>query len=52
LGCKALDACVKCGACLVAETLEAARSLAYKAADKISFAGVQRRNDIGATPTH
>jgi phosphoribosylamine--glycine ligase len=35
-----------------AETLEAARSLAYKAADKISFAGVQRRNDIGATPTH
>jgi phosphoribosylamine--glycine ligase len=35
-----------------AETLEAARSLAYRAADKISFAGVQRRNDIGATPTH
>jgi len=35
-----------------AETLEAARSLAYKAADKISFAGVQRRNDIGTTPTH
>jgi phosphoribosylamine--glycine ligase len=34
-----------------AETLEAARILAYKAADKISFAGVQRRNDIGATPT-
>lgn len=35
-----------------ASTLEAARSLAYRAADKISFVGVQRRNDIGATPTH
>jgi len=40
------------GVTATAETLEAARSLAYKAADKISFAGVQRRNDIGATPTH
>jgi phosphoribosylamine--glycine ligase len=35
-----------------AATLESARSLAYQAADKISFEGVQRRNDIGATPTH
>jgi phosphoribosylamine--glycine ligase len=35
-----------------ADTLEAARSLAYQAADRISFEGVQRRNDIGATPTH
>ncbi len=31
-------------------TLEAARSLAYQAADKISFDGVHRRNDIGARP--
>lgn len=31
-------------------TLEAARSLAYQAADKISFDGVHRRNDIGAHP--
>lgn len=35
-----------------ADTLEAARSLAYEAADRISFEGIQRRNDIGATPTH
>lgn len=35
-----------------APTLESARSLAYKAADKISFAGIQRRNDIGSTPAH
>jgi phosphoribosylamine--glycine ligase len=35
-----------------ADSLEAARSLAYQAADRISFEGVQRRNDIGATPTH
>jgi phosphoribosylamine--glycine ligase len=35
-----------------ADTLEAARGLAYQAADRISFEGVQRRNDIGATPTH
>ena len=35
-----------------AETLEAACSLAYQSADKISFEGVQRRNDIGATPNH
>jgi phosphoribosylamine--glycine ligase len=34
-----------------ASTLEAARSLAYQAADRISFDGMQRRNDIGATPT-
>ncbi|MEI8294195.1 MAG: phosphoribosylamine--glycine ligase [bacterium] len=34
-----------------APTLEAARSLAYQASDRISFEGVQRRNDIGATPT-
>ena len=34
-----------------AATLESARSLAYQAADKISFEGVERRNDIGATPT-
>lgn len=34
-----------------ADTLEAARRLAYQAADRISFEGVQRRNDIGATPT-
>jgi phosphoribosylamine--glycine ligase len=31
-------------------TLEAARSLAYQAADKILFDGVHRRNDIGARP--
>jgi phosphoribosylamine--glycine ligase len=35
-----------------ADTLEDARNLAYQAADRISFEGVQRRNDIGATPTH
>ena len=35
-----------------ADTLEAARSLAYEAADRIFFDGVQRRNDIGSTPTH
>ena len=35
-----------------AATLESARSLAYQSADKISFEGVQRRNDIGATPNH
>ena len=33
-----------------ADSLEAARSLAYRAADRISYEGIQRRNDIGATP--
>ena len=33
-----------------ATTLESARNMAYRAADEISFDGMQRRNDIGATP--
>jgi phosphoribosylamine--glycine ligase len=35
------------GVSALAEDLEAARALAYRAADRISFDGVQRRNDIG-----
>ncbi len=33
-----------------APSLESARDLAYSAADRISFDGMQRRNDIGACP--
>ena len=36
------------GVSALAEDLEAARALAYRAADRISFDGAQRRNDIGA----
>jgi phosphoribosylamine--glycine ligase len=34
-----------------AGSLEDARALAYRAADRISFDRLQRRNDIGARPT-
>ena len=36
------------GVSALAEDLRAARALAYRAADRISFDGAQRRNDIGA----
>ena len=37
------------GVTAVGAGLPEARALAYRAADKISFEGLQRRNDIGAT---
>jgi len=36
------------GVTALGQNLEGARALAYQAADRISFDGIQRRNDIGA----
>ena len=36
------------GVTALGQNLDGARSLAYQAADGISFDGIQRRNDIGA----
>jgi phosphoribosylamine--glycine ligase len=53
-GTKAMDAQILTnggrvlGVAALGQNLAAARALAYQAADRISFDGIQRRNDIGA----
>ena len=44
------EAARRLGVSAKAGSLEAARDLAYRAADRISFDRMQRRNDIGARP--